>query len=493
MATYPTVSALTDLRYNPFDDTYAPRGYGYDGGVPPENRDIPAVSPYFIPLFEYPIKEIPSSIQIIDVDTSTTLTEVDETTSPGNNQYRVHYEGDRAGLIEFNASQSGHEINISYYGLGHNVTTLPVQAVKSEIETNYGTDTNFGTGLAGGSGTKELEQCGKRVYNKYREAAQFILGLAGGSGTSEAEKWGKEVLNKYGIYTDWTTGQGGAAGSTELQKLGNLMLSQVVTENLKSRQTGTERTIVSDKYASSLTMTDGQWVNILTCPVDAASKRFSFIVQIVCSSMFYSSSFLVSGLILESSGLFLIDMLQLGNKASATVNYGKARIISSNDTTARGQYLQIEFPVGTTTPMEVIIRGATTGSAWTYITPEVWTSGNLPSGAAYATYGQASPLFYRYSVGDHLNFIVGLGGSDDETVHGKEGKAVLEKYGVDTDWTTGNNGTAGTNEIQGAGYAARAGIKTAAVISATYGSYRSAMKSGTVTKGNWVTIAEIAN
>ena len=77
MADQPELYTMSDSRYNPFDETWSPRGFGYDMGVDPENRDIPSSSPYFVTLWEQPRKDTPSTMVVYDNDTATTLTEVD--------------------------------------------------------------------------------------------------------------------------------------------------------------------------------------------------------------------------------------------------------------------------------------------------------------------------------------------------------------------------------------------------------------------------------
>jgi len=136
MADQPELYDMSDSRYNPFDETWSPRGFGYDMDVDPENRDIPSSSPYFVTLWEQPRKDTPSTMVVYDNDTETTLTEVDATVSPGANEYRVNYTGERAGLIEFNSAQGGDNIDISYYGLGNNALVRSLYSVEEKRKEN---------------------------------------------------------------------------------------------------------------------------------------------------------------------------------------------------------------------------------------------------------------------------------------------------------------------------------------------------------------------
>ena len=123
---------IADLRYNPFDSSYAPRHYG-DGGIPKERRTVPTSSPYWIKLFERPLKETPSSIVVNIVD-GATLTEVEKTVAPASGQYRVNYDQPAPGIIEFNAAQAGEEVDIEYKGLGTLLQKSTMQAILPLVE-----------------------------------------------------------------------------------------------------------------------------------------------------------------------------------------------------------------------------------------------------------------------------------------------------------------------------------------------------------------------
>lgn len=117
MGNIPDFINLSNYRYNPFNNSYTPKKIGY-GANAPEERIISSTAPYMLILHEAPQYQNPSVTRIIDTTLGITLTEVPKTQTPANNQYRVNYDEKGLGWVEFNSSQAGHTIEISYYGLG---------------------------------------------------------------------------------------------------------------------------------------------------------------------------------------------------------------------------------------------------------------------------------------------------------------------------------------------------------------------------------------
>jgi hypothetical protein len=105
-------SDVANYRYNPFTDKFSPNV------ISNENRTIPASPPYQVVLFESPQENSPSTTNITLTIGGTQLTEVSKTTTPGNLQYRVNYDEQSNGIVEFNSGQAGLEVDIDYYGLG---------------------------------------------------------------------------------------------------------------------------------------------------------------------------------------------------------------------------------------------------------------------------------------------------------------------------------------------------------------------------------------
>jgi hypothetical protein len=105
-------SDVANYRYNPFTDTFSPNV------ISNENRTIPASPPYQVVLFESPQENSPSTTNITLTIGGTQLIEVSKTTTPGNLQYRVNYDEQSNGIVEFNSGQAGLEVDIDYYGLG---------------------------------------------------------------------------------------------------------------------------------------------------------------------------------------------------------------------------------------------------------------------------------------------------------------------------------------------------------------------------------------
>jgi hypothetical protein len=108
---------IEDYRFDPFTGVISPKLIGY-GANAPETRTVPGASPYQIKLFESPQENAPSTTRITKVVGGAELTEVSKTTVPANNQYRVNYDEEGNGIIEFNSAQAGVQLNIQYYGLG---------------------------------------------------------------------------------------------------------------------------------------------------------------------------------------------------------------------------------------------------------------------------------------------------------------------------------------------------------------------------------------
>ena len=124
---------FSDLRFNPFDEEYSPKYFG-QGSIPAERRTIPETSPYFIKLFEMPVSDDPSTVEITIVSTSSLMTEVEKTVTPASGQYRVNYDQPCPGIIEFNSDQAGLEVDIKYKGLG----TLVQKSIITTFFSNAG-------------------------------------------------------------------------------------------------------------------------------------------------------------------------------------------------------------------------------------------------------------------------------------------------------------------------------------------------------------------
>lgn len=98
---------------------------------------IPSSAPYLVQLVEVPLRETPSSVTVFNVTAGQYMTEV--TTPPAQGQFRVDYappNGEGTGLLEFNAANAGHVINVSYKGTGSPVVAEFLDAIVSWIE-NY--------------------------------------------------------------------------------------------------------------------------------------------------------------------------------------------------------------------------------------------------------------------------------------------------------------------------------------------------------------------
>ena len=141
---------IQDARYNPFTDTYTPKGFGYDSGVDPERQTVPAIAPFWVRTFEKPRKDLPSTIRCVDVLTSTALTEVSGSTAPAVGQFRVAYSGEGVGTIEFHSSMAGMDVDVSYYGLGTIVAKNTLESVVAPDD--FDTRNNTGAGLLEGLG-----------------------------------------------------------------------------------------------------------------------------------------------------------------------------------------------------------------------------------------------------------------------------------------------------------------------------------------------------
>jgi hypothetical protein len=120
---------IVDFRFdrwaNGGQGEFQPIGIGFAsvgfGSKAAEVRQVPASAPYVIKLYEVPYQLTASATEILDG--VTTLNEVSQSVS--TNQYRVaYYDIQDMGEIEFNKSQAGKEVTISYYGLGHTLQKI---------------------------------------------------------------------------------------------------------------------------------------------------------------------------------------------------------------------------------------------------------------------------------------------------------------------------------------------------------------------------------
>jgi hypothetical protein len=427
MANYPVLADLRDIRYNPFSDTYDPKGYGYDSGVDPEERTVPVSSPYFIPLFEYPKNDTPSTVSIYNVTTDTTLTEVDETVNPANNQFRVHYEGERAGLIEFNSAQAGDEIEISYYGLGHNAMIAamfaPYNQAVDDIETKYGGDTEFEIGLAGGSGSTILEQIGKSLYDDlyvksedggyaanellaYKDATGRIAkttnalikrisdGDYGGTGDNDVPS-----ENRIGDTTDFETGQGGSSGGSAHQQLGYYVRENTFVNSSLFTPLGVGN--YTTHIARAIDIDFGVWTTIGHWNVGDAVKHGW--IHVVLSSFhdMASVSFSLAFAIREDVSRFRVCFCPETNCIDDPENYVQARVIISNDTTDRGGKLQIKVFNSSTANTIWQVRTCALEYVSTFIpdNPYEDNTPDLPSGDSFASFGQASDDWWAFRQG----------------------------------------------------------------------------------------------
>jgi hypothetical protein len=106
------LDAVINKRFDPFAETYDPNT------ISEEEHTIPASSPYWIRLKEIPYEESPSSITVYDVDQDSNMTEVSGV--PGDNEFRIDYKY-KTGYIQFNSADAGHDIKVSYKGLGSRI------------------------------------------------------------------------------------------------------------------------------------------------------------------------------------------------------------------------------------------------------------------------------------------------------------------------------------------------------------------------------------
>jgi hypothetical protein len=119
------IDSISNLRYDPFTQTFTPYGYGY-GANAKEVHTIPSSSPYWIYLDEIPREDSPSTL-FINEQGAGNFTEVSFTTSPAAGQFRVTYGGDGTttqttagqGIVEFNSVDAGKIVEVKYYGLGN--------------------------------------------------------------------------------------------------------------------------------------------------------------------------------------------------------------------------------------------------------------------------------------------------------------------------------------------------------------------------------------
>jgi hypothetical protein len=292
------------------------------------------------------------------------------------------------------------------------------------VRDKYGILSSFSAGIAGGSGTTELEKVGKALYDglytKSEDggyAADELVTYKDTSGRSVKTSNGKLSRTTDGyagtndnlfpsednigdLTTDFPAGQGGTSGGSLMRQLGYIFRTIGITIP-KIIGSGAGKEIFQESYASSLNPSVGQWINIAKRNAAGGAHSVDMTVLFNASTnSFGYGAFRVTGRIVPGSS-FIVRFTPLSNEISAVQYTGRCRIISSNDATDRGEYLQMEVLYSITFALHIvgIINHINYGN-WEIITPEVWTSGNLPDGSSYATYGQASADWWRFRAGE---------------------------------------------------------------------------------------------
>lgn len=145
-------------RRNPFTDAETPVDKNETGLI------IPSSAPYIVQLLEIPKKEVPTSVTVYNVTTSSYMTEV--STTPGLGQFRVDYappDGEGTGLIEFNSGNAGQTINVSYKATGSPVIAEFLDAIVAWVEAYEAPI--ISKGIQASNNTKNSNDAGKQTLS----------------------------------------------------------------------------------------------------------------------------------------------------------------------------------------------------------------------------------------------------------------------------------------------------------------------------------------
>lgn len=269
MANIPAFADLANYRINSFTGQITYRDIGYT--TAPEERTVGTSAPYILILHESPRRDAVSSIRIIDVTAGNiTLQEVEATQTLGNNQFRVQYDEEGNGQIEFNVSQSGHDIEISYYGAGSVNKIEILQSVinaisRVQIQT-LATDTILSNTQTAGILTLELDCRDGNVTATLPDAA-LNEGLQ--ISVNQLYKGGRGIIKGKGVDT--------IAGYSEIyvddQGNGGLIYSNGVEWKIQGKWKHTIKYF--EDYRPNLDWTDRELGSI---KIEYDNKNGSFIV-----------------------------------------------------------------------------------------------------------------------------------------------------------------------------------------------------------------------